>query len=98
MTLQILFKKIFSLTSYISLQTLIRKQLFFSSRNDLDLRKNADSVQKCEKNSLTFYVTTKLSKGNDLSVFAQFCLLSNHFYVYFFCSFTGTIVQNAITS
>ena len=52
----------------------IRKQLFFSSRNDLDLRENVDSAQKCEKILLAFYVTTKPSKGNGLSVFARFCL------------------------
>ena len=50
------------------------KLLFFSSRNDRDMRKNADSAQKCEKILLAFYVTTKPSKGNGLSVFARFCL------------------------
>ena len=74
MTLQTLLHKRFSLTREISLQTPIGKQLFFSSRNDLHLRKNADSAQKCEKILLAFYVTTKPSKGNGLSVFAGFCL------------------------
>ena len=52
------------------MQALIGKQLFFSSRNDLDLSKNADSARKCEKNLFAFYVATKASKGNGLSVFA----------------------------
>ena len=64
MTLQTLFKKSFSLTCSILLQTPFGKQLFFSSRNDLDLHKNADSAQKCEKILLAFYVTAKPSKGN----------------------------------
>ena len=52
----------------------IGKQLFFSNQNDLNLRKNADSEQKCEQILLAFYVTTKTSKGNGLSVFARLCL------------------------
>ena len=74
MTLQTSFKNFFSLTRLIPLQTPIGKQFFFSSRNDLDLRKNTDSVQKCEKILLALYGTTEPSKGNDLSVFARFCL------------------------
>ena len=74
MTLQTLFKNSFSLTFLIPLQTPIEKQLFFSSRNNLNLRKNADSAQKCEKILLAFYVTTGPSKGNGLSAFARFCL------------------------
>ena len=98
MTLQTLIKTSFSLTCQIPLQMPIGKQLFFSSRNGLDLRENAGSAQKCENILFTFYVTTKPSKGNGLLVFARFCLSSNHFCVYFFCSSTGTMVQNAITS
>ena len=74
MTLQTLFKKSFSLTHSIPLQMPIGKQLFSSSQNDLDLRKNTDSAQKCEKILLTFYVTAKPLEGNGLPVFARFCL------------------------
>ena len=44
MTLQTLIKKSFFLTCQIPLQMPIGKQLFFSSGNDLNLRKNADSA------------------------------------------------------
>ena len=64
MTLQTLIKTSFSLTCQIPFQMPIGKQLFFSSRNDLDFRKNADSAQKSEKILLAFYVTTKPSKDN----------------------------------
>ena len=70
MTLQTLIKKRFSLTCQIPLQMPIGKQLFFSSGNDLDLRKNVDSAQKSEKILPAFYVTTKPSIGNGLLVFA----------------------------
>ena len=74
MTLQTFIKNSFSLTGSILLQTPIGKQPFFSSRNDLDLGKNADLAQKCEKILLAFNVTRKPSKGSGLSVFARLCL------------------------
>ena len=54
MTLQTIFKTSFSLTRQIPLQMSIGKQLFFSCRNDPDLRKIVDSAQECEKFYLHF--------------------------------------------
>ena len=58
---------------FTSILNVLRNTVIFLNVDDLDLRKNDDSAQKCEKVPLALFVTTRLYIQNSSSLFPRIC-------------------------